>query len=120
MSLINRKFLKANAFNTEIQKMNSPMTIKKINTVTHQTNKYVNIDFYLFTSINKITHLKCEFHFVNDFKTNMLINIDIMIVENMIFNFFERKIVFIKHQNKNNILLNVFINITHQSINQIK
>ena len=120
MFLIDRKFLKTNASNAEIQKMNSSMTVKEIDTATHQTDEYVNIDFYLFTSINKITHLKCEFHFVNDFKINMLISIDIMIVENMIFNFFEQKIVFIKHQNKNNILLNVPINITHQSVNQIK
>ena len=89
MFLINHKFLKTNALNAEIQKMNSPMTIKKIDIVTHQTDKYVNIDFYLFTSINKIAHLKREIHFVNDFKTNMLIGIDIMIVENMIFNLFE-------------------------------
>ena len=89
MFLINRKFLKTNAFNAEIQKMNSLMTIKRIDTVTHQTDEYVNIDFYLFTSINKIAHLKCEFYFVNDFKTNMLISIDIMTAEDMIFNFFE-------------------------------
>ena len=120
MSLIDHKFLKTNAFDVEIQKMNSPMTVKKVSTVTHQTDEYVNIDFYLFTSINKITHLKREFHFVNDFKTNMLIDIDIMVVEDMIFNLFEQKIIFIKHQNKNNILLSVFINITHRSINQIK
>ena len=89
MSLINHKFLKTNAFDVEIQKMNSFITIKKIDIVTHQTDEYVNIDFYLFVSINKIAHLKCEFHFVNDFKTNMLIDIDIMTIENMIFNFFE-------------------------------
>ena len=120
MSLINRKFLKANAFDVEIQKMNSLITIKRINIVTHQIDEYVNIDFYLFTSINKVAHLKREFYFVNDFKTNMLIGIDIIAVENMIFNLFEWKIVFIKHQNKNNILLNVSINITHWSVNQIK
>ena len=120
MFLINHKFLKTNASDAEIQKMNSPMTIKRIDTATHQTNEYVNIDFYLFTSINKITHLKREIHFVNDLKINMLIGIDIMAVENMILNFFEQKIVLIKHQNKNNILLSVSINIIHQSINQIK
>ena len=120
MFLIDHKFLKTNAFDVEIQKMNSLMTIKRIGTVTHQTNEYINIDFYLFTSINKVTHLKRKFHFINDFKTNMLINIDIMIIEDMIFNLFERKIVLIKHQNKNNILLSVSINITHQSINRIK
>ena len=65
------------------------MTIKEVGIVTHQANEYVNIDFYLFTSINKIAHLKREFHFVNDFKINMLISIDIMIVENIIFNFSE-------------------------------
>ena len=120
MFLIDRKFLKVNAFNVEIQKMNSSMTIKRVGTATHQTNEYVNIDFYLFTSINKIIHLKCEFYFVNDFKTNMLINIDIMTAENMIFNLSERKIVLIKHQDKDNILLSVSINITHRSANQIK
>ena len=91
MFLIDHKFLKTNAFNVEIQKMNSFMTIKKVDIATHQTDKYVNIDFYLFTSINKITHLKREFHFVNDFKTNILIGIDIMTAENMIFNFFQTK-----------------------------
>ena len=120
MFLINRKFLKTNASNVEIQKMNSSMTIKKVNTATYQTDKYVNIDLYLFTSINKIIHLKCEFHFVNNFKTNMLIDIDIMIIENMIFNLFEQKIILIKHQNMNNISLSVSINITHWSVNQIK
>ena len=91
MFLIDRKFFKANAPNAEIQKMNSFMTIKKVGTATHQTDEYVNIDFYLFTSINKIAHLKCEFYFVNDFKTNMLIGIDIMTVENMILIFSNKK-----------------------------
>ena len=89
MSLINHKFFKTNAFDVKIQKMNSFITVKRVDIVTHQINEYVNIDFYLFTSINKITHLKREFHFVNDFKTNMLISIDIMTAENMIFNFFK-------------------------------
>ena len=89
MFLIDHKFFKTNASDVEIQKMNSFMTIKRVNTVTHQTNEYVNIDFYLFTPINKIAHLKREFHFVNDFKTNMLIGIDIMTAENTIFNLFE-------------------------------
>ena len=120
MFLINRKFLKTNAFDVEIQKMNSFMTIKRVDIATHQTDEYINIDLYLFTSINKIAHLKCEIHFVNDLKTNMLISIDIMVVENMILNFFKRKIIFIKHQNKNNILLSVPINITHRSVNQVK
>ena len=89
MFLIDCKFLKTNVFNVEIQKINSFMTIKKVDIVTHQTNEYVNIDFSLFTSINEIVYLKYEFYFINDFKINMLISIDIMTVENMIFNFFE-------------------------------
>ena len=84
------------------------MTVKKVGTATHQANEYVNIDFYLFTSINKITHLKREFHFINDFKINMLIGIDIMTAENIFFNLFEQKIIFIKHQDKNNYVIECF------------
>ena len=120
MFLINHKFFKINASDVEIQKMNSFMTIKRINIATHQINKYINIDFYLFTSINKVAHLKREFHFVNDFKTNMLIGIDIMIIENMIFNFSNKKSPLLNIKTKT-ISYWMFPSISfHWSINQVK
>ena len=51
MSLIDRKFLKINAFDAEIQKMNSFMTIKRVGTVTHQIK--ICKHWFLFVYINQ-------------------------------------------------------------------
>ena len=114
ISLIDRKFLKANAPDAKIMKMNSLMTVKGLGSVIHQADKFVIIDLYLPTFSNKVAHMSREFHLVDDLKVNMIIGIDIMVIEGMILNLPEHRVILTKHQDEGT-QLDVPINIIYQA-----
>ena len=90
MSLIDKEFLANQQPNHTIHKIISVIKIREIRAKIHDNFEYTVMDLYLSdkTKNELITvRLKIELHVINDFKANVLIEMDVMKSKNMIMNF---------------------------------
>ena len=97
MSLVNKEFLIKQLSNILIRRTAQSIKIRSIEVKVHDSFEYVEVDVYItkkITDDSDIEHLKIEFHLIDDFKINVLIEMNIMKLENIIFNF-EKKIMVI-------------------------
>ena len=97
MFLINKNFLLKYKSDVIIRQIKSNIEMKNIEAKIHDSSEYVKLDLYIHETIkieSTIAHFKTEFHFINDLKTNVLINMNVMKFENIILNF-EKKIMMI-------------------------
>ena len=91
MSLINRKHLIVIKSNVIIQRVNNSIRIHDINHRLHDNFEYIEFDFYIFDKLfddtSIIIHFKREIHIVDDFRINVLLKINIINFEKIVFDF---------------------------------
>ena len=81
INLINRIFLTKTHFELFVKTIINFIIVRKIESNKHKTSKYVIIPLYFFDENVIIILTLREIHIVNDLKTNVLININIIISE---------------------------------------
>ena len=87
MFLMNRKWLHVLILNIIVRKIVNSIIVKDIKNKQHFNFDYVVFDFYIENKINDkfvIARLKRDVHIMNDFKTKMLIDINIICFKKMI------------------------------------
>ena len=82
LTLIDRQFLKSQALDVHLRIMIISLTVRDLSTRQHKTNEYVMILIFMI-DINVVDEIvraifRREIHVVDDFKTNILIDNDIM------------------------------------------
>lgn len=90
MLLTNREFVFKHVFFIQIKKIVILANVRKNDTNVHDNSKYVLLDFYLFKEFKKkwvLAYFKEKVHLINDFKINILIDINIMRLEEITLNF---------------------------------
>ena len=126
MSFIDRAFLKRHESMIAIQQTIPPIKIKGIDSKIHDNSEYVMMNIYVPEKMKKkpsIIHIKIELHLINELKTNILVNMNVMKSKNMILNF-EKKILIILTCKKMEVLIsiqrkNISINRTMRATVQI-
>ena len=88
ISLINEIFYRQQNSNIAIRKMIFFITIRELNTIQHENSDYVIL--FIYFSDNKDdssikTLIERKIHFVKNLKINMLINNNIIVFENIVF-----------------------------------
>ena len=81
MTIENRRVLKNNNSDLIIKRLSSSISIRDIENIIHHINQYAMIDFYMNDKVNHINHIakfSTEIHLVDDLKTNLLINTNVM------------------------------------------
>ncbi len=101
VSLIDKNFVLNRLSKAHIPLMISSLTIREIEVNVHETKKYVNFSIYLSSKKDskKMIEIHKEMHLIEDLKTNMLIENDILESKNIIINIQEKKIVISSCQN---------------------
>ena len=97
MSLVDRAFLTKQLFHIVRHKTTSSIKIRGIESAIHDNSEYVILDLYMsgkYQENSATAHFKTEFHIVNDVKTNMLIEMNVMKSERINLDF-ENKIMII-------------------------
>ena len=91
-SLMNRDFVLSALPNLHIQQMTSSLKIRDIGASTHESKEYIDIPIYLSSKRNsdKMTCIKRKMHIVENLKTKMLIEIDILESEGITLNVSKR------------------------------
>lgn len=115
MSFIDKRFL--TFIKIEIKRTSSKLKMKEIDSKTHDIFEYCVLNLYfrdLSIDQSKITHIREEFHLVNDLDVNILIEINIISSKKCILNFKSKSMIFLFCDN-----IQVFITIIHtnQSMN---
>ena len=90
MFLMNRKWFHVLIFHVIIRKIVNSIIVKDIENKQHFNFDYAILDFYIESKIKKkfvIGHLKRNVHIMNDLKTKMLIDINIICSKIIIVNF---------------------------------
>ena len=88
--LIDRKFIANQTPHAIKHVISSNIKIRNIDSKIHDSSEYVILDFYFKEKCHKetaVTHVKTEFHFVDELKIKILININVMNSKQMSFNF---------------------------------
>lgn len=83
MLLIDCKFLVSQSHKT-IKQIIILLKIRNIKDCEHDTSKYYELDFYIVETHDKtliIAHFRREVYVIDDFRTKMLIDIDILKLE---------------------------------------
>ena len=95
MILTNRNHLNT-IFHDEIKKTSQFIRVRDIETRKHDNSKYIELNFYIHDKktddIFVITHFKKEIHIIDDFKTKMLIDMNIMKSKKIILNFANKRL----------------------------
>ena len=95
MTLIDRNHLNT-IFHDEIKKTSQFIRVRNIEVRKHDNSKYIELDFYIhdkkIDDIFVITHFKRKIHIINDFKTKMLIDMNIMKSKKIILNFANKRL----------------------------
>lgn len=87
MLLANREFL-ASQLHKSIKQIITFFKIQEINNREHDTSKYCEFDFYIIEVYNKastIAHFRREVHVINNLQTKVLIDINILELEVIVF-----------------------------------
>ena len=72
--------------------MKNSITIQSIESTRYLTNKYVILNFYISDLVNnqiKVIEIIAEIHLIHNFKTKLLIDINILNLKKMNINFFQ-------------------------------
>lgn len=86
MTLIDRQFLKDNLPDLPIQKVEAPITVRGIGSMTHKAADYVKLDIYIPGRLNGkpvLAHLKREAYVVNELQAKMLLGVNVLGPEEM-------------------------------------
>ena len=90
MSLIDRKHLIAIKSNAIIHRVNNFIKVRNINHRLHDNFEYIELNFYVFDKLfddsSIIIHFKREIHIIDDFRVNVLLEINIINFEKIILN----------------------------------
>ena len=82
MSLINRKWLFKRLFNSIIQQIKKSIIVRDLRNRKHANSKYFIVNLYIqkikFNDEIAMTHIRRDVHLINDLRTKMFINIDII------------------------------------------
>lgn len=81
MSFIYREFMKMHSPHLVVQSSINPISVKTIGNFVHTCTKFVSMNIYLsniFNGVNRVTHLRRDFHIVENLETNMLLSMDII------------------------------------------
>lgn len=81
MFFVNKLFLLKHLFEITILETKFNLCVRDINFKIYINLKYILLNLYFFELINKIstmTHLRVEIYLINKFKTNMLINMNVI------------------------------------------
>jgi hypothetical protein len=116
MSFVDSKFLAQTNVNVKITSFK--IQIRDIDSKTHDTSKYCLLDLYFrenFKKNSRMTHIKEEFHLINDLNVNMLIDVDILNFEECILNFKRKTMIFFVCENTK---MSITILRTNQSVNR--
>ena len=87
---MNKDFLIKQFSNILIRQTSQNIKIRKIEAKVHDSFEFVKINVYIAENTKddpKIEHLKAEFHLIEDLKAKILIEMNIMKSENIIFDF---------------------------------
>ena len=91
MSLIDRKHLIIIKSNVIIHRVNNSIRIRDIDHRLHDNSEYIELNFYifekLFDNFAVITHFRREIYIVDDFRINVLLKINIVNFEKVVFDF---------------------------------
>ena len=98
VTLVNRVFFKRQISNTSIRTMIASLEVRGLDTIKHQSFDYAIVDIHLFDikngeQVNAL--IRREIHLVDNLKTNMLIDNDIIDFESIIIDMQKRKIFII-------------------------
>ena len=91
MILVDWQFLKKKILNLAIQQTFLLITVCELSSNTHESSKFTVVDLYLSDEHRWIAVIFCEMHLINNLKTCMLIEIDILISEKITLDMAERK-----------------------------
>jgi len=82
--LVDCKFLVSQSYKT-IKRIITSFKIRNINNREHNTSKYCELDFYIIKTLSNkifvITYFKRKIHVINNLRTKMLIDINILRLE---------------------------------------
>ena len=83
MSLIDWQFFYSLTLNNthNIQQTASSISVCDLRTATHQISEYITLNVYLSDTDDRTAYIKKKFHLINDLKTKILIEIDILTAE---------------------------------------
>lgn len=87
MSLIDCDFLASQSYEA-IKRIIISLKVRSIDDRKHDTSKYYEFDFYIVKIHDEtlvIAHFRCEMHVIDDFRAKMLIDINILEFEIIIF-----------------------------------
>lgn len=96
MSLMNRKFLRKRLSDIQIHSTVTKTNVRKIDTELHDTSNYVLLNLYLSEEFKKnaaLTHFQIKVHLIDDLKTNVLIDMNIMRSEQMTLDFHRKTMI---------------------------
>ena len=89
MSLIDRKWLFKRLFNLIIQQIKKSIIVRDLKNWKHVNLKYFTVNFYIqkikFDDEIAMTHIKRNVHLIDDLRTKMLINVNIIESKKMTF-----------------------------------
>lgn len=85
MFLINRNYLQQAVFDVKIKVFKSSIKVKNINFFVYDSFEYININFYVSSLVKfekkVITHFIRKLYIVNELKTKIFINMNILSLE---------------------------------------
>ena len=91
MSLIDRKHLIIIKLNVIIRRVNNSIRVRDIDHRLHDNSEYIELNFYILEKLSDdstiITHFRREIHIVDDFRINVLLKINIVNFEKVVFDF---------------------------------
>ena len=86
MILIDRQFLKKQAFCMKIHQMISSISVQDLDIIVHIFKQYAKMNIYFSEKDDWITIILWEIHIVNDLCAKMLIDMNILATEKIIMN----------------------------------
>ena len=98
VSFMNRNFFKIQTFDISIRIIISSFQIRDLNINRYENWKYVICDIHMFDTKNDkkiISLFKYKMHFVNNLKTNMFLNNNIINFENFTIDMIKRQIIIV-------------------------
>lgn len=84
MSLIDRSFLTKEIPGAMIRRMASPISVRGIGSMNHNSNEYVVLDIYMPGMDERTAHIRREVHIVEELPAKMLVGSDIITPEAII------------------------------------
>ena len=113
MTLINRQFLMKQTSHTVICCMSSSISVWELSITIHQLSQYIKISIYLLSKDCTVI-IEWEIHIIEDLKTKMLVNMNILVTEDIIMNLLWKIAVITSCEN-----IKISLKITIKSTNSV-